>query len=86
MDMMMKKLDPEAFSAMTIKIEARIEKAKEALYTQLAELDEKAEDYEQKTNLLMADYNQIPATIASQEKRQFVADLLNKQNAKALLQ
>lgn len=86
MDMMMKKLDPDGFSAMTIKIEARIEKAKEALYTQLAELDEKAEDYKQKTNLLMADYNQIFATIASKEKRQFVAELLNNNNAKALLQ
>lgn len=86
MDMMMKKLDADGFSAMTIKIKTSIEKAKGALYTQLAELDEKAEDYKQKADLLMADYNQISATIASREKRQFVAELLHKNNGKALSQ
>jgi len=49
-------------------------------------LDGEATDYEQKANLLMAEYNQIPATITAQEKRQLVVDLLSKQNVNALLQ
>jgi len=86
MDMMLKKQDPKAFSAIGIKIEAAIMQAREALQTRLAELDETAADYEQKSNVLMAEYEQIPAAIAAQEKRQLVADLLRKQNVKALLQ
>ena len=86
MDMMLKKQDPDAFSAMDIEIKAKIEKAQEPLQTRLAELDEKAADYEQQANLLMAEHNQIPGTIAAQEKRPLIVDLLNKQNVKASLQ
>lgn len=84
--MMMKKQDPDAFAALDIQIEAKIEKAKETLQTRHAELDENAADYEQESNLLMTEYKQIPATITAQEKRQLIADLLSKQNVNALLQ
>ena len=86
MDMMLKKRDPDAFSAMNIEIKAKIEKAQKPLQTRLAELDEKAADYEQQAKLLMAEHNQIPGTIAAQEKRPLIVDLLNEQNVKASLQ